>query len=152
MKKKLVISTLFLAFVFTTSCSSNKTVYEKDSSSTKNNSTTNTSNTSKISSGFTDRKISNNEYEITYRGLKMNKKKVYDMALLRAAEIGKEKGKENFVILSNTSESVKNSNLKYNLSTIKVAYYDDVPAKYGTYYNSYNEYNRVSSKYNVIKK
>ena len=139
MKKIIILSTLAVISLFSSSCSSNKSIYQETTEIVS----------SEFASGYFDKHIKGNEYEVAYRGLDMNEKKVYDLSMLRASEIAKNKNFKNFVILSKTSyaDKVKKHNIKTN--ALKIALYNDVPAKYQTFYNSNDEYSRLSKKYKI---
>jgi hypothetical protein len=82
MKRNIILSAIVLASFVQFSCNSNKSVYQQ---TTENMS-------SDLQSGYFDKHLQGNEYEIVYRGVKMNEKKVFDLSMLRAAEIAKNKG------------------------------------------------------------
>ena len=129
------VSIKFLSY----NCSSNKSVYQETTEVV----------TSEFSSGYFDKHIKGNEYEVAYRGIGMNQKKVFDLSMLRASEIAKQKGFKNFVVLSKVSEANKVKKYDIKTNTLKIALYNDVPAKYGTFYNAIEEYNKLSKKYNI---
>lgn len=139
MKKVIILSAFAFASMGQFSCQSNKSVYQQ---TTENIS-------SDFQSGYFDQHVKGNEYEVTYRGVKMNQNKVFDLSMLRAAEIAKNKGFKHFVVLSKVSESTQINKQKINSSTLKVALYNDVPAKYQTFYDAHAEYDRLTKKYNL---
>lgn len=121
------------------SCSSNKSTYQQTTEVV----------TSDFSSGYFDKNIKGNEYEVSYRGLGMSQNKVFDLSMLRAAEITKDKGYKNFVVLSKTADFNQVKNHKIRTNSLKIALYNDVPSKYQSYYNAISEYDRLSKKYNI---
>lgn len=121
------------------SCSSNKSTYQQTTEVV----------TSDFSSGYFDKNIKGNEYEVSYRGLGMSQNKVFDLSMLRAAEIAKDKGYKNFVVLSKTADFNQVKNHKIRTNSLKIALYNDVPSKYQSYYNAISEYDRLSKKYNI---
>ena len=138
--KKLLLSALLVLGMFTTySCSSNKSVYHETTEVV----------TEDMQSGYFDKHLKGNEYEVTYRGIGMNQDKAFDLSMLRAAEIAKDKGFKHFVVLSKVNEENRLNNKKINTNNLKIALYNDVPGKYQTYYNAMEEYNRLSNKYRV---
>ena len=138
--KKLFLTALLVLGAFTTySCSSNKSVYQETTEVVTEN----------FQSGYFDMHIKGNEYEVTYRGLNMNQSKVFDLSMLRASEIAKNKGFKHFVVLSNIIDKSILNNKKINSNTLKIALYNDVPGKYQTFYNAIEEYNRLAKKYNI---
>ena len=138
--KKLFLSTLFsLGVLAIFSCSSNKSVYQNTTEIV----------TSDFQSGYFEKHVGGNEYEVTYKGLNMNQNKVFDLSMLRAADLTKSKGFKNFVVLSKVSETNKYNKKQINASVLKVAMYNDVPGKYQTYYNANDEYARLTKKYNI---
>lgn len=140
--KKLLLLASFVSITFLSfSCSSNKSVYQETTEVVS----------SEFASGYFDKHIKGNEYEVAYRGLGMNQKKVFDLSMLRAAEITKQKGYKNFVVLSKVSEASKVKKHDIKTNTLKIAMYNDVPAKYGTSYNAADEYERLSKKYKINK-
>ena len=139
MKKIFMVASFVSVTLLSYNCSSNKSVYQETTEVV----------TSDFSSGYFDKHIKGNEYEVTYRGLGMSQKKVFDLSMLRAAEIAKQKGFKNFVVLSKVAEANKVNKYDIKTNTLKIALYNDVPAKYGTYYNAIEEYNQLSKKYNI---
>ena len=138
--KKLLLSTLLVLGMFTTySCSSNKSVYQETTEVL----------TEDLQSGYFDKQLKGNEYEVMYRGIGMNQDKAFDLSMLRASEIAKNKGFKHFVVLSKVNEESRLNNKKINTNNLKIALYNDVPGKYQTYYNAVDEYNRLSKKYSM---
>ena len=138
--KKLLLSALLVLGIFSTySCSSNKSVYQETTEIV----------TEEMQSGYFDKHLKENEYEVTYRGVGMNQEKTFDLSMLRAAEITKDKGFKHFVVLSKVNEENRLNNKRINTNNLKIALYNDVPGKYQTYYNAVDEYNRLSKKYRV---
>lgn len=138
--KKILLLTSFITISFLgVSCTSNKSVYQETTEVVTDN----------FASGYFDKHIKGNEYEVAYRGLDMNQKKVFDLSMLRAAEMTKQKGFKNFVVLSKVSESNKVGKQQIKTNTLKIAMYNDVPAKYGTSYNAADEYTRLVNKYKI---
>lgn len=139
MKRLIILSAIAFMGFLGTSCSSNKSVYQQTTEVV----------TSDLASGYFDKNIKGNEYEVSYRGVGMNDTKAFDLSMLRAAEIAKNKGYKHFVVLSKVSEESKLNNKKINTNTLKIALYNDVPAKYQTYYVANDEYARLVKKYNI---
>lgn len=139
MKKLVSIAILVILSLLVLSCSSSKSVYQETAEVV----------TDEFVSGYFDKHLKSNEYEVVYKGNKMNKKKVFDLSMLRASEITKQKGFENFVVLSSVDEVINFK--KYNIKSnqLKIAMYNSVPTKYGTFYNAVEEYNRLSKKYGI---
>lgn len=139
MKKFIFLMGLISITVSMQSCSSNKSTYQQTTEVV----------TSDFSSGYFDKNIKGNEYEVSYRGLGMSQNKVFDLSMLRAAEITKDKGYKNFVVLSKTADFNQVKNHKIRTNSLKIALYNDVPSKYQSYYNAISEYDRLSKKYNI---
>lgn len=138
--RKLILLGGFVAFIsMTYSCSSNKSVYQQTTEVVS----------SDFESGYFEKNIKGNEYEVTFRGLKMSQQKVFDLSMLRASEIALNKGYKNFVVLSKANEMNKVNQMNIHTNTLKVALYNDVPAKYQTYYNANDEYERLTKKYKI---
>lgn len=139
MKKFIFLMGLISITFSMQSCSSNKSTYQQTTEVV----------TSDFSSGYFDKNIKGNEYEVSYRGLGMSQNKVFDLSMLRAAEITKDKGYKNFVVLSKTADFNQVKNHKIRTNSLKIALYNDVPSKYQSYYNAISEYDRLSKKYNI---
>lgn len=139
MKKFIFLMGLISITFSMQSCSSNKSTYQQTTEVV----------TSDFSSGYFDKNIKGNEYEVSYRGLGMSQNKVFDLSMLRAAEIAKDKGYKNFVVLSKTADFNQVKNHKIRTNSLKIALYNDVPSKYQSYYNAISEYDRLSKKYNI---
>ena len=139
MRKVIILSAFALASFTQFSCNSNKSVYQQ---TTENIS-------SDFQSGYFDKHLKGNEYEVTFRGVKMNQNKAFDLSMLRASEITKNKGFKNFVVLSKVSEVTQVDKQKINSNTLKIALYNEVPAKYQTFYDAHAEYERLTKKYNL---
>ncbi|MBF0596123.1 CC0125/CC1285 family lipoprotein [Faecalibacter rhinopitheci] len=138
MKKFIFLMGLISITVSMQSCSSNKSTYQQTTEVV----------TSDFSSGYFEKNIKGNEYEVSYRGLGMSQNKVFDLSMLRAAEITKDKGYKNFVVLSKTADFNQVKNHKIRTNSLKIALYNDVPSKYQSYYNAISEYDRLSK--NII--
>ncbi|MBQ0148147.1 MAG: hypothetical protein KBS93_06845, partial [Flavobacteriaceae bacterium] len=132
MKKFIFLMGLISITFSMQSCSSNKSTYQQTTEVV----------TSDFSSGYFDKNIKGNEYEVSYRGLGMSQNKVFDLSMLRAAEIAKDKGYKNFVVLSKTADFNQVKNHKIRTNSLKIALYNDVPSKYQSYYNAISEYDR----------
>lgn len=139
MKKIILFSVFAVLASANSSCSSNQSAYEPTTEVV----------TGDYKSGYYDKHLNGNEYEVVYRGLNMNANKAFDLSMLRAAEIAKNKNFKNFVVLSKVSELNKVNQKKIQTSALKVALYNEVPAKYQTYYDAIEEYNRLTKKYNI---
>lgn len=139
MKKLILLCSFAVVSIVNFSCSSNKSIYEPTTEVV----------TGDFKSGYFDKNVNGNEYEVVYRGLNMNATKTFDLSMLRAAEIAKNKNFKNFVVLSKVSESNQVNKKKIQTSLLKVALYNEVPAKYQTYYNASEEYDRLSKKYRI---
>lgn len=91
--------------------------------------------------GYTEEKVNNDTYIITFDGNEFNKKnKTFDYALLRAAEIGERNNFDYFAILSTVNDKVLEKSNSYtkldnNDTWLKVQYFrNNKPLKYQTVY------------------
>ena len=139
MKKIILLGAFAVIASVNFSCSSNKAAYEPTSEVV----------TGDFKSGYYDKNVKGNEYEVVYRGSNINANKAFDLSMLRAAEIAKNKNYKNFVVLSKVSDLDQVNKKKIQTSLLKVALYNEVPAKYQTFYDANAEYDRLSKKYNV---
>ena len=141
MKKalKLVFATAFL-FVLA-SCNNSKAVtYQKDNGT----------------GGYTEEKVNNDTYIVSFDGNEYNKKdKTYDYALLRAAELGQKNGFDYFAILSTVNDQVLEKSNSYtkldnNDTWLKVQYFKKSrPIKYQTVYEPKVVINDLHKKYKI---
>ncbi|MDM1071783.1 hypothetical protein HX001_04655 [Empedobacter brevis] len=125
---KKAIQFLFVGvFVLTlASCHNSKAVaYQKDNGS----------------GGYTEEKVKNDIYIVSFDGNEYNKKnKNFDYALLRAAEIGQRNNFDYFTILSTVNDKVLEKSNSYtkldnNDTWLKVQYFkNNKPLKYQTVY------------------
>lgn len=91
--------------------------------------------------GYTEEKVNNDTYIITFDGNEFNKKnKTFDYALLRAAEIGERNNFDYFAVLSTVNDKVLEKSNSYtkldnNDTWLKVQYFrNNKPLKYQTVY------------------
>ncbi|WP_413533330.1 CC0125/CC1285 family lipoprotein [Empedobacter brevis] len=125
--KKITQILCAVAFVFAlASCQNSKAVsYQKDNGA----------------GGYTEQKVNNNTYIISFDGNEHNKKnKTFDYALLRAAEIGQRNNFDYFAVLSTVNDKVLEKSNSYkkldsNDTWLKVQYFkNNKPIKFQTVY------------------
>ena len=126
------------------SCNNSKAVaYQKDNGS----------------GGYTEEKINNDTYIISFDGNEHNKKdRNFDYALLRAAEIGERNNFDYFAILSTVNDKVLEKSNSYtkldnNDTWLKVQFFkNNKPMKYQTVYEPKVVINDLHKKYKIKSK
>ncbi len=132
-----------LVFVLA-SCNNSKAVaYQKDNGS----------------GGYTEEKVKDDTYVISFDGNEHNKKdRTFDYALLRAAEVGERNNFDYFAILSTVNDKIlekSNSTTKLdnNDTWLKVQYFKNhKPTKYQTVYEPKVVINDLHKKYKIKHK
>ena len=143
---KKVIQFLFAGVLVLTlaSCNNSKAVaYQKDNGS----------------GGYTEEKVNNDTYIISFDGNEHNKKdRNFDYALLRAAEIGERNNFDYFAILSTVNDKVLEKSNSYtkldnNDTWLKVQFFkNNKPMKYQTVYEPKVVINDLHKKYKIKSK
>ena len=126
------------------SCNNSKAVaYQKDNGS----------------GGYTEEKVNNDTYIISFDGNEHNKKdRNFDYALLRAAEIGERNNFDYFAILSTVNDKVLEKSNSYtkldnNDTWLKVQFFkNNKPMKYQTVYEPKVVINDLHKKYKIKSK
>ena len=126
------------------SCNNSKAVaYQKDNGS----------------GGYTEEKINNDTYIISFDGNEHNKKdRNFDYALLRAAEIGERNNFDYFAVLSTVNDKVLEKSNSYtkldnNDTWLKVQFFkNNKPMKYQTVYEPKVVINDLHKKYKIKSK
>ena len=126
------------------SCNNSKAVaYQKDNGS----------------GGYTEEKVNNDTYIISFDGNEHNKKdRNFDYALLRAAEIGERNNFDYFAVLSTVNDKVLEKSNSYttldnNDTWLKVQFFkNNKPMKYQTVYEPKVVINDLHKKYKIKSK
>ena len=126
------------------SCNNSKAVaYQKDNGS----------------GGYTEEKVNNDTYIISFDGNEHNKKdRNFDSALLRAAEIGERNNFDYFAVLSTVNDKVLEKSNSYtkldnNDTWLKVQFFkNNKPMKYQTVYEPKVVINDLHKKYKIKSK
>ncbi|MDH1883741.1 MULTISPECIES: CC0125/CC1285 family lipoprotein [Empedobacter] len=130
------------AFIFAlASCHNSKAVaYQKDNGT----------------GGYTEEKVNNDTYIVSFDGNEYNKKdKTFDYALLRAAEIGQRNNFDYFAILSTVNDKVLEKSNSYtkldsNDTWLKVQYFkNSKPIKFQTVYEPAVVIKDLHKKYKI---
>lgn len=130
------------AFIFAlASCLNSKAVaYQKDNGT----------------GGYTEEKVNNDTYIVSFDGNEYNKKdKTFDYALLRAAEIGQRNNFDYFAILSTVNDKVLEKSNSYtkldsNDTWLKVQYFkNSKPIKFQTVYEPAVVIKDLRKKYKI---
>ena len=111
------------------------------------------------SGGYTEEKVNNDTYIISFDGNEHNKKdRNFDYALLRAAEIGERNNFDYFAILSTVNDKVLEKSNSYtkldnNDTWLKVQFFkNNKPMKYQTVYEPKVVINDLHKKYKIKSK
>ncbi|MGL5236064.1 MAG: CC0125/CC1285 family lipoprotein [Empedobacter falsenii] len=140
--KKLTQILCATAFIFAlASCHNSKAVaYQKDNGT----------------GGYTEEKVNNDTYIVSFDGNEYNKKdKTFDYALLRAAEIGQRNNFDYFAILSTVNDKVLEKSNSYtkldnNDTWLKVQYFkNSKPIKFQTVYEPAVVIKDLHKKYKI---
>ncbi|MGV0921757.1 CC0125/CC1285 family lipoprotein [Empedobacter falsenii] len=140
--KKLTQILCAVAFIFAlASCHNSKAVaYQKDNGT----------------GGYTEEKVNNDTYIVSFDGNEYNKKdKTFDYALLRAAEIGQRNNFDYFAILSTVNDKVLEKSNSYtkldnNDTWLKVQYFkNSKPIKFQTVYEPAVVIKDLHKKYKI---
>ena len=111
------------------------------------------------SGGYTEEKVNNDTYIISFDGNEHNKKdRNFDYALLRAAEIGERNNFDYFAVLSTVNDKVLEKSNSYtkldnNDTWLKVQFFkNNKPMKYQTVYEPKVVINDLHKKYKIKSK
>ncbi|MFV0140567.1 hypothetical protein OBJ95_05525 [Empedobacter falsenii] len=106
--------------------------------------------------GYTEERVNNDMYIVTFDGNEYNKKgRTFDYALLRAAEIGQRNNFDYFAVLSTVNEKVLEKSNSYtkldtNDTWLKVQYFkNNKPLKYQTVYEPEVVIKELRKKYKM---